>query len=266
MEALRALGRPARLLVAEDDPTNQFVIAKLLKDFDIRAHIAVNGLEALEAAMSTTPDLIFMDMQMPEMDGLQATRAIRKRGGRLKTVPIVALTANAYPEDMQACRDAGMDDFVVKPIKKDRLIGAILGALAHTKRIHGDAVSSPGSSGGLWTVPAFDESRYEVLVHELGSNTAGEMIAIFAAETRARLQRLAAPTLEPVSLLREVHTLAGSARTACATELANLAKAAETRLREKGGTAFPELPLLAIALTAYETALAARKPAASEAA
>src|SRR5207302_11291395 len=100
-----------------------------LKDFDVQINMACDGVEAVEAASHFPCDVILMDMRMPEMDGLQATRAIRAQGGRLATVPIIAFTANAFAEDVQACHDAGMNDFVVKPVRKNVLINTIARAL-----------------------------------------------------------------------------------------------------------------------------------------
>lgn len=80
--------------------------------------------------MRTRYDMICMDMRMPEVDGLEATRIIRRREGPSRDVPIVAMTANAFPEDVAACRKAGMTDFVAKPVSKGQLVGAILRNLA----------------------------------------------------------------------------------------------------------------------------------------
>jgi CheY-like chemotaxis protein/anti-sigma regulatory factor (Ser/Thr protein kinase) len=121
--------RPLRVLLAEDNRTNQFVFTRLLKDTTISIDIANNGVEAVRHAQDTEYDVICMDMSMPEMDGLEATRAIRLNRGPSQYVPIVAMTANAFPEDVQACRDAGMNDFITKPIKKPILIDAFLRAL-----------------------------------------------------------------------------------------------------------------------------------------
>jgi signal transduction histidine kinase/ActR/RegA family two-component response regulator len=125
-EALIAdLGRPLRVLVAEDSPTNQFVAAVLLEAIGVHADIVGDGLEAVTSATRYPYDLILMDMQMPEMDGIEATRAIRAGGGVLATVPIIALTANAFDEDVRSCLDAGMNDFVSKPIVRERLLAAM---------------------------------------------------------------------------------------------------------------------------------------------
>jgi PAS domain S-box-containing protein len=128
-QRLAGLGRKLRLLLAEDDPTNQFLAERLLKGLDIQVDVANDGIEAVRAAQRLEYDLICMDMRMPEMDGLQATRAIRAKGGLSQAVPIIAMTANAFAEDMQACQDAGMNDFIAKPVSKQVFIEAILRAM-----------------------------------------------------------------------------------------------------------------------------------------
>jgi CheY-like chemotaxis protein len=148
---LAALGRPMRVLVAEDNPTNQFVVRRLLKGFAIPVDLANDGVEAVQAAAATTYDMICMDMRMPEMDGLEATRVIRRGTGPSRLAPIVAMTANAFPEDMAACRAAGMSDFVAKPVSKERLVEAILRALPEVPEVAAGArleVEFAGSEPG----------------------------------------------------------------------------------------------------------------------
>ncbi len=127
-------GPPLSILLAEDSETNQFVFAKLIQGFNITITIAANGVEALEHAKRTTFDVVFMDMRMPEMDGLAATRAIRALGGPWATIPIIALTANAFADDVKACRDAGMDEFIAKPLRKKVLVEKLSMVLAHRLR------------------------------------------------------------------------------------------------------------------------------------
>jgi signal transduction histidine kinase/DNA-binding NarL/FixJ family response regulator len=126
---IAALGRPLRLLIADDDPTNLLVATKMLNQFDIDIQTVCDGGEAVSAATTTAFDIILMDMRMPQVDGLQATRKIRARGGDLATVPIIAFTANAFAEDIKACADAGMNDFVAKPVRKKLLIETLWRAL-----------------------------------------------------------------------------------------------------------------------------------------
>ncbi len=130
-DAMRAaLGRSPRLLFAEDNSTNQFVARRMLRDLDLHLDMVANGAEAVEAVSRFAYDVIFMDMQMPEMDGVTAARVIRARGGSLATIPIIALTANALPEDKQACLEAGMNQFLTKPVTRDGMLKAMLTALA----------------------------------------------------------------------------------------------------------------------------------------
>ncbi|MEZ4528268.1 MAG: ATP-binding protein [Desulfobacterales bacterium] len=116
-----------RILVAEDNFFNQKVILAMLKKFNFAADIAENGREAVETLRSKPYDLVFMDMQMPEMDGIEAVRLIRspEYGVLNPDIPIVAMTANVTKEDRQKCLDAGMNDYIAKPIDTDRLLSVI---------------------------------------------------------------------------------------------------------------------------------------------
>src|SRR6185369_5650514 len=111
---LAALGG-ARILLVEDNEINQQVARELLEDAGLVVEVADNGQVALELAQEAGFDLVFMDMQMPVMDGVTATREMRKLE-RLANLPIVAMTANAMEQDRRRCMDAGMNDFLIKPI------------------------------------------------------------------------------------------------------------------------------------------------------
>ncbi|WP_429192348.1 ATP-binding protein [Aeromonas salmonicida] len=106
------------VLVVEDSPVNQLVVSLMLQKLVTRVRLAANGLEALAQVAEKKPDLILMDMRMPQMDGLEATRRLRELGCKM---PIVALTANAMAEDRARCLAQGMDDFLAKPISLMRL-------------------------------------------------------------------------------------------------------------------------------------------------
>ena len=132
-EDLHAQFGGARVLVVEDDPVNREVAAELLRMADLDVDCAVNGIEAIACVQSRRYDLILMDMQMPEIDGLDATRRIRDLANG-RDVPILALTANAYNEDRERCLAAGMDDFVSKPIEAPRLYANVLVWLKQGRR------------------------------------------------------------------------------------------------------------------------------------
>lgn len=111
------------VLVADDNRTNRMVVSKMLKDAQVDLHFAENGKIAVEMFESTNPELIFMDLSMPEMNGIEACRAIRsmERSKSLNEIPIVALTANAMEGDREKCFEAGMNDYLSKPIRKKQL-------------------------------------------------------------------------------------------------------------------------------------------------
>jgi signal transduction histidine kinase/DNA-binding response OmpR family regulator len=112
----------ARFLIVEDNPVNQKVALLMIKKLGYRADIANNGKEAVAALQERHYDLVFMDQQMPEMDGLEATRVIRSSPDVHDTsVPIIAMTANALKGDRQICLDAGMDDYLSKPVTADKI-------------------------------------------------------------------------------------------------------------------------------------------------
>jgi CheY-like chemotaxis protein len=118
--------RKMRILAAEDNRTNQLVFRKMVRDLDIELEFADNGREALELWRRWRPDLVFMDISMPEMDGREATRAIRseeaRSGGR---VPIVALTAHALEGDAESAIAAGIDRYLTKPLRRSAIMEAI---------------------------------------------------------------------------------------------------------------------------------------------
>jgi signal transduction histidine kinase/CheY-like chemotaxis protein len=114
-----------RVLLAEDNAVNQKVALIMLKGFGIEADVVATGVEALDALVGVSYDLVLMDCQMPEMDGFEATRRIRERERGSRRLPVVAMTANAMVGDREKCLKAGMDDHIPKPVRMDALHRAL---------------------------------------------------------------------------------------------------------------------------------------------
>jgi CheY-like chemotaxis protein len=125
IDANLAKHHPLRILLAEDNVVNQKLALRLLLQMGYRADVASNGLEAIQAVERQPYDVILMDVQMPEMDGLEATRHLCARIPAERRPHIIAMTANAMQGDREMCLEAGMDDYVSKPVRVDELVAAL---------------------------------------------------------------------------------------------------------------------------------------------
>jgi GAF domain-containing protein/DNA-binding response OmpR family regulator len=121
-----AVRHPLRILLAEDNVVNQKLALRILTQMGYRADLASNGVEAVESLVRQTYDVVLMDVQMPEMDGLEASRRINAQWPTTKRPRIVAMTANAMQGDREMCLAAGMDDYITKPIRVDQLVEALM--------------------------------------------------------------------------------------------------------------------------------------------
>jgi two-component system, sensor histidine kinase and response regulator len=195
--------RPLRILMAEDNPFNQRVAALMLAKYGHLVTIVANGREAIAALGRLSFDLVLMDLQMPVMDGFQATAAIRSaEAGTARHVPIIALTAHAMKEDRDRCLEAGMDDYVSKPIQQDKLVKAIEDCVCLI-RATVEAEPPAGASGSPMDVAA-------ALARVNGDRGfLGEMAVIFLEESPRLLAQIrdAIAADDPAGLVTPAHSL-----------------------------------------------------------
>lgn len=199
-----------RILLAEDNPVNQRVATLMLQKLGYRADVVANGLEAVNAVERQPYDVVLMDVQMPEMDGLEATRTILRKIPREKRPRIIAMTAHAMAGDRERCLAAGMDDYINKPIEMTAL-GA---ALARTDRL--PAVSSDKNTSPK--IVRFNRQRVESLreMGELvGEDVVGDLVRVFGTESEKNFAAM--KTALEAGDLQTLERLAHSYKSTCAT-------------------------------------------------
>ena len=192
------------MLLVEDSVTNQLVASTLLKIAGYRVDIASNGMEAVNAVKSTPFDLVLMDIAMPEMDGIAATKAIRALPAPAGRTPIIAMTANAMVGDRERFLEAGMNDYVPKPIERPYLLATIARWLpASPAGLKPPDDGGPATGSGTVTEPGADLQRttptgraldiavLEQLRHDLDEIVLPDLIGAFLAEARQRSRRMA---------------------------------------------------------------------------
>jgi CheY-like chemotaxis protein/HPt (histidine-containing phosphotransfer) domain-containing protein len=221
--------RPGRVLVAEDNLVNQRVAAAMLAKLGQQVDVAQHGREAVERARASRYDLVFMDCQMPEMDGFAATRAIRAEERPGEHVPIVAMTAYAMSGDRDRCLAAGMDDYVAKPMTFTQLaeaLGRWLGGASPAAR-SSEVADDPAA--------AVRASVWQELIDELGPEELRDMVELLRNQVThtvavMRVQRLSGD-LRRVGEL--AHTLVGAAGNLGAARLAAAARSIEQGCRQE---------------------------------
>ena len=214
-----------RILLAEDNAMNQKVALRLLERLGYGADVAVNGLEAIEALERQPYDVVLMDVQMPELDGLDATRRIIERWPEESRPHIIAMTANALPEDREACFAAGMNDYVAKPIRAEELVAAL--KRARPLR-NGD-----GGTGRVEYV-SLDDGALQNLRDLGGEEFLGEVIDAFLADAPELLAALRRSLDDGASeeLRRAAHTLKSNGATLGAEEFTELCRSLEQRAKD----------------------------------
>ncbi|MEN9231397.1 MAG: PAS domain S-box protein [Thermostichus sp. DG02_5_bins_236] len=223
---------PLRILVAEDNPVNQKVTRLMLERLGYRPDIVANGLEAVQALQLRPYDLVLMDMQMPQLDGLSATRRIRAELPPERQPRIVALTANVLPESYAEAAAAGVNDYLTKPLERSALL-RVLQASAPEPLLSpsASAASAPPTESAA---EAIDAATFKTLEAAIGSQAVlQEMINSYLQEGQTQIGSLQSAFIErdPQALYRWAHRLKGSSSTLGAKELARLCQEVERLTR-----------------------------------
>lgn len=244
MSGIAALRAKLALLLVEDNEINQMVAATLLEGDGYVVTIAADGLEAVDRAACGRFDAILMDVQMPRLDGIEATRRLRGGDGPNRRTPIIALTANATPADRERYLAVGMNDCLSKPFELD----VVRAVVAHWVDAGQDA-SAPVRAVAVAAeaAPVLDESRLAGLEARIATPKFEAMVRAFLDNADHRLLRMveAKDKFDLESLEREAHSLAGAAANVGALQLAASARRIETACRLVGDTSLErELELL----------------------
>jgi signal transduction histidine kinase/CheY-like chemotaxis protein len=232
--AAEQLERQLDVLVAEDNVVNQKLALALLEKLGHRVALAVNGLEAVEAVETMPLDLVFMDVQMPELDGLDATQRIRALDGPASRVPIVAMTAGVQEGDAERCLAAGMNDYISKPIDRSKL-AAIVAFWSEQGETSGEIMAAVPSGETM-----VDGSVIDSLAEVLGPAKMNDLVVTFVDDIRARVGRiaLAAGDENMDDLRREAHDLKSTAGNLGLMQLSDLGASIETACRAGEERAF----------------------------
>jgi CheY-like chemotaxis protein/HPt (histidine-containing phosphotransfer) domain-containing protein len=223
-----ALRHPLRILLAEDNAVNQKLALRLLQQMGYRADVAGNGLETLDALERQPYDVILMDVQMPEMDGLEASRQINQRWPRAARPRIIAMTANAMPGDREMCLAAGMDDYLAKPIR----VGELVAALSSSQPLR--AVRTHGAPTPM-TESIIDRATLAELAANTDAAFVRELVDTYLDDSPRLLDdmRQALRDDNATLLARSAHSLKSNSASVGALGLSALAK--ELELAGKAG-------------------------------
>ncbi len=226
-----AARHPFSILVVEDNAVNQKLVLLMLSRMGYRADTANNGLEAVRAVQRQRYDVVFMDMHMPEMDGLEAARVIRELVPSNRQPWIVALTANAMQSDREACLRAGMQHFLTKPMQPNDLREALMNVRQPERETLPEPTGNPSRVDGDWTMP---EYLSELLQDD--AETATELVDVFRTDTTSQVQELAESvgTNNWDKTKKLLHSLKGSCAQMGATSLAELCQELEHQVVSTG--------------------------------
>jgi PAS domain S-box-containing protein len=234
-------GHKARILVADDNTTNQLVALAMLKRIGYCGDVVANGLEAVRALTQIPYDAVLMDVQMPEMDGLEATRRIRnpKTGVLNLRVPIIAMTAHAMKRDQDQCLEAGMDDYIAKPVQFEELAATLQRRLALADK-------PPAKQSGNSAPPAPGQDVFDRAgcLNRLGGDEEllHRILTVFVDDAQQQVDKLAEAlaAADSAQINRLAHKFNGASGSIGATELQKLASKIEAAARDQIPMVFAE--------------------------
>jgi signal transduction histidine kinase/CheY-like chemotaxis protein len=230
-----------RVLLAEDNATNQFALRRMLENMGARVTTANHGREAVAQAQMAPFDLILMDVMMPELDGLAAARAIRSGDLLNRATPMIALTASAFAEDREAAFESGMDAFATKPITARHLLDSINICLKGKRMQQPDTGKSADENqdGGL--PPALDQKLLDQMAEDLGQHYFPQALKVFFKDLEQRRLALRHMGDDADELRKAAHAIKGSAASFGFLRVAHAAEALEQAARFGDHARFDEL-------------------------
>lgn len=234
---------PGEVLLVEDNIVNQKVAMRFLQRLGAKVTVANNGAEGVELIKRSDFSLVLMDVQMPVMDGYEATRAIRELSSTKRSVPIVALTANAMPEDRQRCLEAGMNEFLTKPLQLDQLTPIVQQYCNHTAT-HDQEMSEAQVQTLLDNTAPDTSAKLESQVdlsklHDVVGDDAfffSELVDAYRQTVRETFSELqvALDSADKAGIARTAHKLKGASSNMCIFPVSNLAAKLESEIASLG--------------------------------
>jgi len=220
-----------KILVVDDNVVNQKVAVAMLEKLGYRCSVADNGRIALDMVVSGEYSLVLMDCQMPEMDGYQASQEIRKLDGHVAKTPIVAMTAHVMEGERERCRDAGMDDYISKPIQLQILRDVLQRWLSASESGHAEATAE---ESGIDI--ALDRGVISGLKDMMGDEAFGGLVTVFLDDMQKRIDEMTLAHKQGASdnFVQSTHTLKGSSSNIGVTGMAQLCSELESSVREWG--------------------------------
>jgi len=225
---------PVNILLVEDSLTNQMVAMAMLEKTGCKITIANDGFQAIEKIQESDFDVILMDVSMPGMDGLEATRRIRALGGRYATLPILSMTAHAFAHDRDACLEAGMNDYLSKPLQREQLYTLIKKWVLKKETSVGKKTEESSVSMMGTTKPILDEQIIQTLLSDTSPDLFKQLVMIFLQESKEHIEALATlvPQQDLAAAAKRAHAVKSSAGALGAIALQDMCSQLEIACRE----------------------------------